>query len=390
MQARVMVRFAVATTVAFGGGAMGAADPDAARDGLVAEVADDGAVAGGVAGDLEAKRPNVMVGTVRIGGEDVDVPMTSGLRALIEQRQQEAHEYLLLQKLLEPERDALLDRVESDSRKEALRNEPQPWEVRAARQRQAARAKASNLPLKPVVQSLRRVRHDPDLADSVAVKVLAGYAVAISFLDLDGLPWAVRNVVVGDGDAFGVERLSDGVLAVEILKDFSESNALVELEGLGKVLVLRLVGSEKEVDARLEIQLPRVGPGSQVAVVPGAQTAAEGAGALLYQVLDRPHSVDGSRVFSLRGEGRAAGRVAAQSVAVHADGRLLLRTRAALVSPAPVRSLGSPSGGTVVHEIPEVGRLLFAEGGELVALSLAPLSLPVVDVELKPALPEEG
>lgn len=338
-------------------------------DVVMANAAVDADESAEVGSQTEVEPEPEVIGSVRIGGEEIDMPLTPGLRALYERRKREAQEYLVLERLLGPEREALLDHVRAEERKDEVRGEPRPWEVKAERGRANAREKAENEPLKDIEQMLRRVVHDPDIAGPVKVNVAAGYVSAVSFVDMEDTPWDVRSVVVGDGEAFNASELSPGRLAVEILKPFSASNALVELEGLEGVIVLSLVGSDSRVDVRLKVQIPRPGPALELEETVGLVNRASGPAKLLYSVLERPYGIPGAAIFDLSGKGKAAERIAGTSLAVLAEGRLLLRTRAILVSPVPVQSLGSRAGAKV-HEIPEVGRLLFAEGGELVSMSL--------------------
>lgn len=216
---------------------------------------------------------------------------------------------------------------------------------------------AKNAPLQgPMDNAIRTIDIDVDAPKPIVLNVSSGYASSIVFFDHSGSPWPIEGDIIGNTDSFKSTRGPNGKTHIgvfEIKKQFTESNALINLVGLDVPIVVRLHGNDKTVDSRLSVRIPKFGPNSKVEAYSSGELNEISSDSL--KVLNGDKLPNGKR-YSLNG---------VQGEVTYANGTLYIRTRANLISP-PWKNFVNSATGYKVYELPPVDNLLFAVDGEMV------------------------
>lgn len=355
MKKRVLL---AAIMMTFTAGAM-AANEVGAIEGLPPSPYDQAAAAGAATAVAGEAAP--AAGAISLplpDGSTAEAQLSPHEQALIKAKRDVIIQYLYESKELSGLRDVLQSAEHETAVKSKLREQVplSPEEIRMVRQALDDAAKAENAPLKNPKLQMRTVDLDIDGQAPLEVHVARGYSSSIVFFDETGAPWPLQTGVdaLGDSTAFSAKTVSEQghVATFQILKSFAQSNALVVLDGLPVPVVLRLVGSDDKVDSRLSVRVPRMGPNAQVRAV----------------FRDEIDNAPADMMAFLNGE-RMADAVPYQLKGVPGEvlmrkGQLFLRTRANLMSPAPLRSLVSATGYNV-YTLPPVTHLLFSVDGEM-------------------------
>jgi len=236
-----------------------------------------------------------------------------------------------------------------------------PEQILELRELEKNKMQAENKPLNgPVDLKIRTVDIDVDAGNPITLNVARGYASSIIFYDQSGAPWPIEGDIVGDAQSFSKhavgERLHTAIF--EINREFSESNALINLKGLNVPVVIRLVGSADQVDARLSVRIPKLGPESRK-FSPTFTKQMDSMNPDVVQILNGD-TLAGSKNYKING---------IKGTASLKDGYLYIRTEASLISPPAKSSAVSPTGYKV-YQIPPVNNLLFAEDGEMVTATI--------------------
>ena len=192
--------------------------------------------------------------------------------------------------------------------------------------------------------------------------VAPGIATAVGFYDGTGVPWPVRQYVLGDGEAFQVVQLGDGAntLTISPLARVGWTNLVVALAEDPAPIVLGIRIGHARAHFRANIQVMRPGPNA-------APTAAAPPDA---PVLPK----DSILLSALSGAGPESGTAEVQVRGVEASawavgGDIYIRSRHPLLSPSWSASISGPSGSRAYKILP-TSVLLFSVGGKIVAAEL--------------------
>ena len=304
--------------------------------------------------------------SIAVGGERMPYALDGRQQTIVDERIEAVLRYIAIQEAMRPYREALAESMKSDRESLGEKTEQKPEDIIEDRREDEERNRAGNKPLKPVVLAMRTI--DYDITESTAINLRArhGYVSSINFFDSAGSPWPVDGITVGDSGAFSASRLDPlkGTVALEILRPFSESNALFQLSELDTPIVVRLIGENEEVDSRMNVRIPKIGPVTREKQLLRVTSDDEERAAddLLIQVLDRPYGIEDAEHFRLVAESDEALNLAEESGLVLVDGRLFLRTSHSLVSPRAMNTVSLPSGISV-YEVPKVSQFMFVLGG---------------------------
>ncbi|MGD1524375.1 DotH/IcmK family type IV secretion protein [Vibrio owensii] len=236
-----------------------------------------------------------------------------------------------------------------------------PEQILELRNLDKEKKKAENAPLNgPVELKIRTIDIDTDAGQPITLNVARGYASSIIFYDQSGAPWPIEGDIIGDSSSFTKHAVGERkhTAIFEINKEFSESNALINLKGLNVPVVIRLVGSEKVVDSRLSVRIPKLGPDARQ-FSPTFTRQMDNMNADVVQILNGD-SLPGSKNYEING---------VKGTAVLKDGFLYIRTEANLISPPAKSSAVSPTGYKV-YQVPPVNNLLFTVDGEMVTATI--------------------
>lgn len=213
-------------------------------------------------------------------------------------------------------------------------------EIRQIRAYKEEITHAENAPLQPVEQLIRTVDVDLSSNQPITVFVSANNQSNIVFFDRSGEPWPIVGEPIHNTEAFKSFKTGEKehIAVFTIEREFSESNAMINLKGLDIPIPVRLVGTQSKVDARLSARIPRFGPLMQEQPRFYGQTTVEASEELL-AVHNGDHVKD-SLVYDIvdRESNRNLGR------AYYRDGRLYVRSPYELVIPQPIEATNMLSG----------------------------------------------
>jgi len=167
---------------------------------------------------------------------------------------------------------------------------------------------------------------------------------AIIITDTTGQPWPIINYDGLSEEDFTVKRLDnpspDGyVLSVTPKNAFVSGNLVLILKGLPSPLSIDFVSAQKEVDSKTEIRVQAKGPNTQ------------------YSSISLPEGLDTSLLSLLQGVApQNAKELKTSSNAVQAwlarDGKMYVRTRYKVMSPAFENVTSSPDGTYAYKMVP--------------------------------------
>ncbi len=143
----------------------------------------------------------------------------------------------------------------------------EPDEVKELRQKLTAIEKAQNEPLSGIEFRIRNVTYNPDSNQPLVIQVADGFAAQVEFYDASGQPWSIRkDGVVGDSESFSKKIMGENrhISSFSLSSRYKQSNAAVVLEGLSNSIPVLLKGSDKAVDGRVSVTIPRMGPNAEI------------------------------------------------------------------------------------------------------------------------------
>lgn len=182
------------------------------------------------------------------------------------------------------------------------------------------------------------------------VRLAKNRTTAIIITDINGQPWPIINYDGLSSEDFVVKRLDnpapDGyVLSVTPKGAFVNGNLALILKGLPSPLSIEFISGQKEVDAKTEIRVQAVGPNTQ------------------YTSLSMPQGIDTDLLSLLQGVAPSgAKQLKVNSNAAQAwvgrDGKMYLRTRHKIMSPA-FENVSSSPDGTYAYKMMPVPVVLY-------------------------------
>jgi len=180
-------------------------------------------------------------------------------------------------------------------------------------------------------------------------------------MDSTGQPWPVSDYNLGNPTGFNIKwDNKTNTLFIQSTKDHITGNMAVRLAELETPIMISIVTGQKDVDYRIDFQVPGNGPNALAPVLDNGLPPA--ASQALLSALDGvpPH---GSIELNMAKE---YGRAWAYG------GKLLFRTKLTLLSPAWNSSISGPDG-TKVYELMQTPLILASQNGKTIKIELTGL-----------------
>lgn len=201
------------------------------------------------------------------------------------------------------------------------------------------------------------VAHLAPGSTSPVVRVSKNRTTTIVLTDMAGQPWPILNYDGLSEEDFIVKRLDkpgpDGfVLSITPKGAFVSGNLVLVLKDLNSTISIDFVPAQKEVDSRSEIRVQARGPNTQL------------------MAIGLPSSLDTSLLSVLQGVAPSGTKeLKTSTAAVQAwstrDGRMYVRTRYKIMSPAFENVTSSPDGTYAYKMIPVPVVLYKADEGRI-------------------------
>ncbi|MDU8351227.1 DotH/IcmK family type IV secretion protein [Pseudomonas syringae pv. actinidiae] len=293
---------------------------------------------------------------VRITAHNMDAELTPDELELIKRKGDVLRKYLYQDQQLEELRDIL----KSDSRKEVYKKTVDeqyplsPDEISRMRRLDTEVSKAKNAPLKNLQLDITSDELDVDVNKPITLRVARGYNATLVFFDQSGSPWPVEGDVIHDKNSFSstVVSKTKHIVSFDIAEDFSESTAMITLEGHSVPIIVKLVGSDSVVDSRKTIRVLKYGPNAEIE--PFVHNELENVSPDMLNILEGGNIPGDAKRYVLNG---------VSGDAYLYKGDLYVRTRAMLMSPPWKQSVVSNSGYRLYKMKPS-SVLLFSNNGE--------------------------
>ena len=187
------------------------------------------------------------------------------------------------------------------------------------------------------------------------IRCSSGFISTLVFLDATGQPWPIESMDNGDSQSYNV-RANGNSLMVQALTQYKSANLVVALKGLSTPVSITLMPGQKEVDYRVDMRLPKMGPNATTTMsgLPSAEDPE------LLNILDGvpPES---AKEVQIIGGGDAQAWVI--------NDKLYLRTRMNLMSPSWLSTMSS-ADGTHAYQLEKAPILLALQHGRMVRLTV--------------------
>ncbi len=225
--------------------------------------------------------------------------------------------------------------------------------------------RASNLENNPPTPTFSSISVDlqPGSAPP-AIRLAAGLVSSLVFVDVTGAPWPIRAYDVGDPTNFNIvwnqngedETSMTNTLLMQPMSLYKDGNLAVMLQGLNTPVMLSLIPGQKEVDYRVDIQVPGRGPFAKDtdSMLKASTNPA------LNQVINNI-SPDGSKLLKVTGGAARAwlfGDV------------MYVRTALPIVSPAWNATMRGAGGTVSAYELPKSPVILVMDNGRIRKLNV--------------------
>lgn len=223
---------------------------------------------------------------------------------------------------------------------------------------QLAIRSTANPPPQPVSSTLT-VDLSPG-ATPPLVRLATGFVTSIVFVDSTGQPWPVADYSLGNPNGFNIKwDNKTNTLFLQSTKDHLSGNLAVRLADLDTPVMMSIVTGQKEVDYRVDVQVPGTGPNAEAPVLDNILGQGGTSNALLGALDGVPPT--GSIELNVAKEyGRAW---------VY-NGKLLFRTKLTLLSPAWSATITGPDG-TRVYELMNTPLILASLNGKTIKIELS-------------------
>lgn len=197
-----------------------------------------------------------------------------------------------------------------------------------------------------------------------AIRVAPGYVSSLLFVDSTGAPWPIRAYDVGDPTSFNIvwnnasedETSLANTLLIQSMSLYKDGNLVVLLQGLNTPVVLSLIPGQKEIDYRVDIQVPGYGPFAK----PEDSTYQKATNPILTSVINNI-APPNSRLLKVTG---------GQAKAWLFGDTMYVRTNLPVVSPAWVSIMKGASGTVSAYELPKSPVILVMDNGRLRKLTV--------------------
>lgn len=222
-----------------------------------------------------------------------------------------------------------------------------------------AKAATPTAPPTPQFSSIQ-VNLDPGSSPPV-IRLSAGFVSSLLFVDSSGEPWNIVAYSIGDPKSFNIQwDQKSNALFVQSMKPYSHGNLAIRLHELDTPVMLTLVSGQRQVDFRVDLQIPGRGPNAKPAVVETALNA--NVNPILLNILDGVPPVGSIKLGVFGGPGDAWLR----------DDKIYFRTRLTVLSPAWLATVSS-ADGMHVYELMVTPYVMGSENGRTVNIKLSGL-----------------
>jgi intracellular multiplication protein IcmK len=193
------------------------------------------------------------------------------------------------------------------------------------------------------------------------IRLSPGFVSSLVFVDSTGKPWPVADYSLGNPTDFNIQWDSKtNALFVQNLKDRVTGNLAIRLANLETPIMLSLVTGQREIDYRVDLQVPGRGPNALIPIMDN--TVAPATNSLLLSLLDGIPPVGSIEVGVSDGHGKAW----------LFNNRLFFRTKLMLLSPAWTATVSS-GDGTRVYELVQTPLLIASKDGRTINILLSGL-----------------
>lgn len=316
----------------------------------------------------------------KVEGSDVSAELTAEEYELIKRKREVISKRLYEDQELESLRAMLTEQSRQDNFDRTV-NEEYPLksnEILKIRQLQNDVKRAKNAPLKDLKLEISSQELDVDVNNPITLRVARGYNATLVFFDQSGAPWPVEGDVLHNKESFSSKVVSKTkhIVSFDIAEDFSESTAMITLEGHAVPIIIKLVGSDTIVDSRKSIRVLKYGPNAEIE--PFSYTELENVSPEMLSILEGANIPSSAKRYVLNG---------VSGEAYLYSGDLYVRTRAMLMSPPWKQSAVSNSGYRVYRMKPS-SVLLFSNNGERIQATVE--NTIESDIKYKKSIFEDG
>lgn len=188
------------------------------------------------------------------------------------------------------------------------------------------------------------------------VRLAEGFVSTLVFLDSTGSPWPIKSYNIGDPVAFNLQwNRVDNVIAIQAKTLFKYGNLVVRLEKLDTPVVITLLPGQQKVDYRRELRVQGYGPKAKAHT---GDMYPDKENSVLLGVLDGVPPVGSLPIEATEGS------VDAWVM----GGRMYIRTRNKIVSPAWVSSVRS-ADGMYAYEMNATPTILISKKGAVTTVN---------------------
>jgi intracellular multiplication protein IcmK len=190
------------------------------------------------------------------------------------------------------------------------------------------------------------------------IRMASGFISTLVFLDSTGQPWPISSEDLGDPQHFNIQVDSTGtsLLVQSLSGDQTVANLAVMLKGLSTPIMITLLSGQSNVDYRVDMRVPRMGPNA----APQISSEPNVASTTLLNVLDGIPP-EGSTAVQISDPDSEAWTIGGSD--------LYVRTRMNIISPSWVSSMSS-GDGTHAYELPKTPVILALNNGQIVKLTI--------------------
>jgi intracellular multiplication protein IcmK len=193
------------------------------------------------------------------------------------------------------------------------------------------------------------------------LRLATGFVTSIVFVDSTGQSWPVADYSLGNPAGFNIKwDNKTNTLFIQSLKDHISGNMAVRLADLDTPIMISIVTGQKDVDYRVDMQVPGVGPNGEAPVLDNPMSQATSNS--LLGALDGVPPSGSIELNVAKDYGRAW---------IY-NGKLLFRTKLTVLSPAWSASVSSPDG-TRVYELMQTPVILASQNGKTIKIELTGL-----------------
>jgi intracellular multiplication protein IcmK len=179
-----------------------------------------------------------------------------------------------------------------------------------------------------------------------------GFVTSLVFVDSTGQSWPISDYNLGNPKGFNIQwDKKTNTLFVQSTTMYNTGNLALRLATLDTPVMISLVSGQREVDYRVDVQVPGRGPNASTAIV--GDNLPSGPNPFLLSVLDGVPPAGSQEIEVSGGYGRAW---------LH-KGKLIFRTRQAILSPAWSATVSSLDG-THVYEMNPTPLIIVSQNGK--------------------------